>query len=58
LFSFVIPGRIEDANPEPMNTGIDRDTLAPATIFGEVRVHGFRVCPRGASRNDMVEDHR
>jgi len=59
LFSSVIPGRIEDANPEPMNTGFNSYALTPATSIAEVRVHGFRVCPYEASRNDSsLRTHR
>jgi penicillin-binding protein 1C len=46
----VIPGRRAAANPEPRHTA--EPNFAPSGIRFVVRVHGFRVWPFGASRND------
>ena len=47
----VIPGRLVEPSPEPMNTDLDRDALVSRVIF-LVRVHRFRVHRYTMPRND------
>jgi len=46
---FVIPGRREASNPEPMNTAIDNEAFYDSAFDGRCRVHGFRFAARCAA---------